>query len=337
MNDWLLATAGEFCVLGVTGDHGEAAWAAQGQHGSRQWMSPRGQWNEYDDRLSARIYDLALVNGNHYPAERQIVFLDPAKAGTLERRREQLTEVVAIVHCSPEVEIPQWLKEDLEKADFPFPPTFTLEQVAGILKTIVLPLVRQRNVPLRALILAGGQSSRMGTNKAELIYRGQENELDRLSRICQESGLEVFHSVRNADPSATIPQIGDRFMGLGPAGAIASAFLADPDTAWLVLACDLPLLEKADIQRLIEKRDHRRYATAIQGASKPFPEPLMAIYEPRAYARLLQFLTLGYACPRKLLINSDIATLTITDEAALSNANTPQEREMILEKMAQRG
>lgn len=337
MADWLKVAAKEFRTIGVTGDHQEVSWAAQGQHGSRQWMSPQGDWNEYDDRLQASVYDLALVNGNHYPAERQIVFLDPAKAGTLERRREQLTDVVAIVRCSPEAVIPAWLEEDLAKAATPFPPVVALDQALEVLEQVVLPLARQRSVPLKALILAGGKSSRMGKNKAELVYHGQETELDRLTRCCREAGLEVFHSVQTASEGSKTTQIEDRFLGLGPAGAIASAFLHDPESAWLVLACDLPLLKKEDLLQLIQNRDARRYATAIQGASRPFPEPLIAIYEPRAYPRLLQFLTLGYACPRKLLINSDIATLGVQNEALLSNANTPEERAQILQKIAERG
>jgi molybdopterin-guanine dinucleotide biosynthesis protein A len=337
MADWLKVAAQEFHAVGVTGDHQEVRWAAQGQHGSRQWMSTQGDWNEYDDRLQARVYDLALVNGNHYPAERQIVFLDPAKAGTLERRREQLTDIAAIVRCGPEVAMPAWLEEDLTKAATPFPPIVALDRTNEVLQQIVLPLARQRNVPLKALILAGGKSSRMGENKAELVYHGQETELNRLTRCCQEAGLEVFHSVQTASEAATTTQIEDRFLGLGPAGAIASAFLHDPESAWLVLACDLPLLQKEDLLALIHHRDARQYATAIQGASRPFPEPLIAIYEPRAYSRLLRFLTLGYACPRKLLINSNIATLIVKNEELLSNANTPEERALILQKIVARG
>lgn len=332
MADWLEKLAVDFRAIGVTGDHETARWASQGQHGSRQWMAPQGEeWNEYDDRLQARAYDLALVNGNHYPAERQIIFIDPKKAGTLERRQKQLTQVVAIVKTAPEVAIPDWLQTHLK--DQPAPAVYELTDIDDVLLQ-VKSIAHQRSVPLKALILAGGKSSRMGQDKSSLVYRNDQTELDRMTQICQDLGLTVFHSVQVADEAATIPQIGDRFLGLGPLGAIASAFLYDPEPAWLVLACDLPLLEKSDLESLIQQRDKRRYATAIQGKDQTFPEPLMAIYEPRCYERILRFLALGYACPRKVLINSDIATSLVKNEHALTNANTPEDRLRILEILA---
>lgn len=330
MADWLNQLSEKFRVVGVTGDHGEISWGSQGQHGSRQWMSPQGNaWNEYDDRLEARQYDLALVNGNHYPAEQQIVFIDAKKAGTLERRAAQLTNIAAIVKTNMEDTIPDWLKEKAVDV-----PVFELDEVDNILKNIIIKTAATRATPLKALLLIGGKSSRMGQDKSSLIYRGEQTEAERITNICQELGLEVFHSVQQVEEHAKVPQIADRFLGLGPMGAIASAFLYEPETAWLVLACDLPLLEKSDIEALIEQRDQRKFATAIQGIDQVFPEPLIAIYEPRAYERLLRFLSLGYACPRKLLINSDIATSLAKNENVIANANTPAERQRILEILA---
>ena len=54
------------------------------------------------------------------------------------------------------------------------------------------------------------------------------------------------------------------------------------------------------------------------------------MYEPRARGRLLQFLTAGYDCPRKMLINSPIELLEPPHEQALRNANTPADREALL-------
>ncbi len=329
MQSWLEAAGEQFRCQEVTGDHGEISWGSQGQHGSRQWMSPQGHWNEYDDRLEARAYDLALVNGNHYPAEKQIVFLDEKKAGTLERRSDQLTDITAIVKVKPEEEIPAWLHGKLEAAESEAG-VFELANVDQVLHNTILPATKNRLPALKALILAGGKSSRMGEDKSMLVYRNGQSEAERLTQICRELKLDVYHSVREVDPEADVPQIGDRFLGLGLAGAIASAFLHEPDTAWLVLACDLPLLEKSDLATLLAKRDSRKYATATQGASRPFPEPLIAIYEPRAYERILRFLSLGYACPRKVLINSDIATLLVQNERPLTNANTPEERAEVI-------
>ncbi len=325
MAQWLAALAPLGRLLGVTGDHAAAAHAWQQQWESKQFFGPQAAWNTYDDRLLGADYDLVLVNGNHYPAQRQVVFIDPVKAGTLERRRQQLTDVAAIIFCpGAEATLPKWLVEDLAQQPQPL-----ICELAAATETL-LPLLQaelaQQRPSVKALILTGGKSSRMGSDKASLIYRSSQAEAQRLASICQGLGLPTYFSVASAAASSFEPAIPDRFLGLGPMGAIASAFLQEPQTAWLVLACDLPLLEASHIAALLAARAPDRYATAAQGAAQEFPEPLIAIYEPRAYGRLLQFLSLGYACPRKMLINSDIATLLFTDESPLTNANTPADR-----------
>ena len=301
------------------------------QVGHKRFEGDRPRWDEFDDRLFGADYDLALVNGNHYPAARQIVFVDPEKAGTLQRRRHQLTDVAAVV-LDERRDVPPWLLEHLSLTD-----QAPLTCGAGDWEARVLPIVRealrQNAPPLRALILAGGRSRRMGRDKSQLSYRGTETELARLARVCREDlGLAVSVSVSapEDDPLPGAARVVDRFIGMGPMGAIASAFLTDPDAAWLVLACDLPLLGAEDLQRLLEARDLRRHATAARAPSQPWPEPLVTIYEPRAYRRLLGLLSLGYACPRKLLINGDTLEVPFADESVLYNANTPAEREAAL-------
>ena len=62
----------------------------------------------------------------------------------------------------------------------------------------------------------------------------------------------------------------------------------------------------------------------MKGKSKEFPEPLITIYEPKAYGKLLQYLAQGYSCPRKMLINSDVKIIEVAD-AVIRNINTPEE------------
>ncbi|MEM9527024.1 MAG: NTP transferase domain-containing protein, partial [Bacteroidota bacterium] len=304
------------------------------QAGSKQMREASEAWNEYDDRLLGQGYDLLLTNGNHYPAARQIVFVDPQKAGTLERRREQFSKIAAVVLCPGATEMPTWLKEDLGDAA----PVLTKFSES---KEVLLPLIKNaaaaNRPPLKAIVLAGGKSTRMGTDKSQLIYQNGETELNRMVGICRELGVPTHVSVAAQDQFAPgeVPVIVDRFPGLGPFGAICTAFQQDPDAAWLVLACDLPLFDSETLRRLVAARDSRQVATAIKGATKPFPEPLLAIYEPRAYSRMLSFLALGYSCPRKVLINSEVALVELADEAPLVNANKPEERAAVLERLAE--
>ncbi|WP_116107604.1 NTP transferase domain-containing protein [Lewinella sp. IMCC34191] len=329
MSEWVDQLSDRYRCLMVTGEHQEHPTPASLRYGRKRFTPSTDAWNEYDDRLTGADYDLVLVNGNHYPAARQIVFVDEQKAGTLERRREQLTDIYAIVHVNGPASMPEWLREQAKNQHCP-PITTSI----SLLKPVLVGLERvlsDRVAPLRALILAGGASSRMGTDKAHLVYRDGRSEVERLYELCTSAGAPVSISVRDDAQTGKYPApvITDRFLGLGPAGAICSAFLDDPNSAWLVLACDLPLLDEATIKQLIDARAPGRYATALRGPEREWPEPLVAIYEPRAYQRLLRFMALGYSCPRKMLINSEIALVNLDDMLPLTNANTPEERDRI--------
>jgi molybdopterin-guanine dinucleotide biosynthesis protein A len=78
---------------------------------------------------------------------------------------------------------------------------------------------------------------------------------------------------------------------------------------------------------LLEKRNPSKVATAIKGKGNEFVEPLITIYEPKAYPILLQYLAQGYSCPRKMLINSDVEIVEI-DASFIRNVNTPKEFEL---------
>ncbi len=313
-------------TLLVTGDHDRSKTNSQRRYATKVFTADES-WNAYDDRLLGNQYDLVLVNGNHYPANRQIVFLDPAKAGTLERRKDQLTNVVAVVTDAID-EAPAWLRDRLPE----LPPVWSTASVYERLQALLEAAVEENRPTVRALILTGGKSVRMGEDKAGLVYQNGVPEAERLANICREQGLEVYFSVSTAGEAAD--EVPDRFTGLGALGAIASAFLYDPESAWLVLACDLPLLDRKTIENLLAARDGSQLATAVRGASQRFPEPLVTIYEPRAYARMLQFLGIGYACPRKVLINSSVKEVVLEDESPITNANTPEERRRILATLA---
>lgn len=182
--------------------------------------------------------------------------------------------------------------------------------------------------PLRGLVLAGGASSRMRRDKAALDYGGA-SQLDRAVALARRHVAEVFVSVRAdqaGDPlRARHPLIIDTFADGGPIAGIRSAFARDPAAAWLVLACDLPLLSDAAIEHLIRSRDPAGFATAYRSSHDGLPEPLCAIWEPRSADALAQWVARGHKCPRKFLGAHPATLLDAIDARALDNVNTPEE------------
>lgn len=183
-------------------------------------------------------------------------------------------------------------------------------------------------VPLYGLILAGGASSRMQRDKAALLYQGK-SQLDRAVELASRHVAKVFVSVRGrqvTEPTrAGKPLIVDSVDGEGPIVGIRSALAAHPDTAWLVLACDLPFLTDAVLQQLLVQRDPRRVATAYSSAHDGLPEPLCAVWEPAAASALAAYQGGGGDCPRKFLIRHAALLLEPRDRHALDNINTPEE------------
>ena len=276
--------------------------------------------------------DLVLVNGNHFRARQQIVVIDPRKP--LAHKLDRLTDVQALLLADGETEIPAELRAHLPHCDQL--PIFKIEDTAAITAWLQAWLAAARP-PLRGLVLAGGQSQRMHTDKGRLHYQPGHEQRAVAAALLADVCQDVFVSCR-AEQAADLPPglvpLPDQFLDLGPLGGILSAFRHDPNAAWLVLACDLPFLSAATLRQLLAGRHPGRLATAFQSPESEFPEPLITVFEPRAYPELLRFLSLGYACPRKMLINSDIALLPSPAGQELRNVNTPEQREAALRELA---
>jgi molybdenum cofactor guanylyltransferase len=279
--------------------------------------------------------DLVLVNGNHQQAKSQVVIIYSAKAASLQKRVDQLTGVELILLADNATGVFDFIKEALP--DWKNIPLYRLDQTDKIISFFEAKIEQARPL-LNGLVLTGGKSTRMGHDKGAINWFGAEQRYyvaDMLRPLCHE----VFISCR-ADQKRGIGMaynsIEDTFTGLGPYGAILSAFREQPDKAWLVVACDLPLLERDTFEFLIDNRKPSYAATAFRSPDNEFPEPLITVWEPKSYPALLAFLAQGISCPRKFLINSDIHLLDAPNADALTNVNTPEELEKVKKTIQQK-
>lgn len=272
--------------------------------------------------------DLILVNGNHQQANAQIVIIYNTKQASLQKRIAQLTNVELILLAENVDEVFDFVKEGIP--DWQNIPLCRLDETEKIIAFIENKMLL--SIPLlNGLVLAGGKSTRMGYDKGMVNWFGKEQRYhvaDILKPLCHE----VYISCReDQKPQINVDYnvLPDTFTGLGPFGAILSAFREKPDSAWLVVACDLPLLETDTFKQLISQRKASAIATAFNSPDNEFPEPLITIWEPRSYMVLLTFLAQGYSCPRKVLINNDVHLLEAPNHYALTNVNTPEDLEKV--------
>lgn len=101
------------------------------------------------------------------------------------------------------------------------------------------------------------------------------------------------------------------------------------------MACDLPLIDETSLRELIETRKSTAYATAFALKENPLPEPLCAIWEPKALEAAMRYLENGNgSCPRKFLINNDTHLVFPENAHVLMNANSEVEYQEALTKLA---
>jgi len=281
-------------------------------------------FNSFQLRSYFNNSELVLVNGNHFKAAAQIVVLDPKKS--LEKKLDRITAPLLVVKISEEVDIPDYLESILEGV-----PVLTwdqAEQIAEFLRN----WMTDRKPKLKGLVLAGGKSMRMKRDKGSIDYHGT-SQRQFLYHQLSELGVETLVSCRQDQKDQIepgLPILIDTFQGLGPMGALLSAFREDPDVAWLAVACDLPYLTDSTLEFLIKNRDQTKVATAFKSPNNEFPEPLITIWEPRSYKVLFDFLSQGYSCPRKVMINSPIHLIDAPETKELSNVNHPEEYELAI-------
>ncbi len=283
--------------------------------------------NDYQWKQQFNAQDLVLVNGNHFLAQSQIIVIDSKKP--LEKKLAKLTNVELILFQEGETKIPDYLQNHISNIDAL--PSYSILEIDKIIDFLDRKM-KASIAPIKGLVLAGGKSTRMLQDKGKINYHGKEQRIymyDLLNQLCDTTHISIRNE-QSEDFESNINIIEDKFIGLGPYGAILSAFQADPNTAWLVTACDQPYLDKATLEHLISKRNPSKFATAFYNPETDFPEPLITLWEPRAYSQLLYFLSLGYSCPRKVLINTDIELVKLENNEVLKNANTPEEYEAYL-------
>ena len=283
---------------------------------------------EYDHKVNAIKYDLAIINGNYNLGKKQIFFLDKKSNEIIDNKIcNKFTQLLCIVSNLDETSLKEFLIANPQLSHIPIIPK---SEFSNYLNSMIF---RQRP-ELKAIVLAGGKSVRMGKDKSQIVYY-EKPHINHTIDLLEKVGLEVFISFQHKDQNTDLENevILDSIQDLGPFGALCSAFMKYPQFAFLVVPCDLPFIDSQLIQLLLDNRDESKIATSIKAKNKNYPEPLLTIYEPSAYSRLLKFLSIGEAKPITMLLNSNIRVVEIENEEWIINANSPDDYEYAKSKI----
>lgn len=185
------------------------------------------------------------------------------------------------------------------------------------------------SIDLKALVLAGGRSRRFGSDKAAVVV-AEQAQLDFLVSVLAKVVSDVRVSIRSDQSGdslrAAYSQVLDQQTELGPAGGLLAAHKLEPESAWLVVACDMPSITANLLRELIHRREPHRGATAFVGSDGK-PEPLCAIYEPATLTILQASVASdghGVMGPRQLLLDADTALIQPV-AGSTESFNTPDE------------
>ena len=180
--------------------------------------------------------------------------------------------------------------------------------------------------PATAIVLAGGQSTRMGRDKALLEWGGQPL----IARVVGQ--LEPFFDeilVSGNDPERyaflgkrVVP---DEVAGEGPLMGIVTAMAAARHDTCFVTACDVPELPRDLLRRLL--REARGADGAVPVSDGERYEPLFAVYHRRALPVARRLLARGVRKVLRLFDEADFRRVRLERGEELTNVNTPEDYE----------
>lgn len=186
-----------------------------------------------------------------------------------------------------------------------------------------------------ALVLAGGDSRRMGQDKAALVLDGK-TLLERVVAVMQQVFPRIVVSVRQLRSDVELPQVCDMPAAGGPlAGLVAG--LTEVDTAWVfAVACDMPFVTREVVLHLAALRDGYQAVVPVVGGHR---QPLAAFYAASTLDAMRASLAAGDRSLRGALEKLDVRYVS---EAELRDADpqlrsffdldTPQDLQAVRER-----
>ena len=178
------------------------------------------------------------------------------------------------------------------------------------------------------LILAGGRSTRMGSDKAAVTLGGKPlllRSIDFWKAICP--GAPIYVSAGQQEHQLSLPDgvtpVYDLVKDRGPMGGLQAAFRQCGQELLWVSAVDMPLLSSQAVALLSDKRCHCEDACVFTHDSRP--EPLLGLYRSTCLPVIDQLLESGENRMSALLDSVKTTRVPLPNMDWVRNVNTPQE------------
>jgi molybdopterin-guanine dinucleotide biosynthesis protein A len=189
---------------------------------------------------------------------------------------------------------------------------------------------------LTGLVVCGGKSSRMGTDKSKIIYHGEQQRYY-LYKMLQAFCAGVYISCNEEQATYMSPGYefitdDEAYADIGPAASLLSAVKKFPGKNWLVIACDYPFIYTENVARFVNTLKDKTEVAAFYNPPKKVYEPLLGYYSAKAIEQMIHILKgENYSLQHYLKIVN--ANKHVADALEIKNINTPDEMRAVKEAL----
>lgn len=194
-----------------------------------------------------------------------------------------------------------------------------------------------------AIILAGGKSTRMGTDKA-LIRVSDDNMLESAVRALAGGFSELIISANNRSyESLEIKTVSDVYPGRGPLAGIHAGLLASGNDVNFVVPCDMPFI---DVQLALYMVELANGFDVVVPKIGTYYEPLFAVYTKNCLPAIEAHLLAGRNKVMKLYTDTGLKIRYVNEaeiekfghsESLFFNVNTPVDLEQAKNMAGRKG
>ena len=190
---------------------------------------------------------------------------------------------------------------------------------------------------LYGLVVCGGKSSRMGTDKSLINYHGKPQRYyvyEMLEWVCDK----VFISCNRAQATSIIApyqMLADQpeLENVGPMAALLTAFSTYPDKDFLVVGCDYPLVTTKDLKEFEKGLDREQIASAFYNEENNMYEPLLAYYSERSGNEIQRMYRDNQYSLQHFLKENNAKKYNPVRPKNVISVDTPEDFEMAKEKI----
>lgn len=192
-------------------------------------------------------------------------------------------------------------------------------------------LKHTKSIIEEAYILCGGQSKRMGQDKALVSIHGKpmiEYVIEVAQKVTNKLYL-VGNKIEYKDFGC--PIISDLVTNKGPMGGIFTALKNANSPTILILSCDIPFISTKTLHKLIESIDGQNSAFLLK--TNKGLQPLAGVYKKELIPELEEHLKQNELKLKSFINNVKAKTVFLENEEEVFNVNNTQELQLITEKL----